>query len=597
MFSLALLPAVKQRAYVGCAQHLARHLLTEVQPPLFSLLARQLLHLLRAHEAAATFQAAALQLVQAHSGSGGSGEASSPARGMPTPQASMLVAEATASLQTLADLLAKQLDSSSRSAAGWGVPARAAPSVDPLPALLDAVASRRVLPLLAALLHVPAAHRAALEAAAPAAAAAQQAAVLAMAMAQQLGMGGKSLLAVLASSRGGRRLLLSDAAVLEQLLLATDAGCLAVAWQPAPGAEGAALLQHLAAAEAAVAQLCSAPLDSEAFAAASETAAALVQECGPTGRLALVQALALRASDALPRLLLMLRMHCALLRAACGTGAAACPETGGSLSAAAAMAELQRQYEPDFQLLLAAAPACAPAAQLIMALLRVCHPGALAAWQQQGVSVQIAAAAELRQLAALPVDAAGAVGGLGAARAALASIKGAVAAVMTAQQERGLPSLLTFLGAELPQLGAAKGAGASSPRSVRWEDVELLFWWVGGAGGLVGEVAMAGQRPAVAVHGSQALLTPRTQPSTALASRSEPEKLACCEQCLRLLAGHLWAPGAAGRATAYTADAQEGLAVLLRALLTGCELVEASAADDSWQVGGPVLAARLVCLE
>lgn len=66
---------------------------------------------------------------------------------------------------------------------------------------------------------------------------------------------------------------------------------------------------------------------------------------------------------------------------------------------------------------------------------------------------------------------------------------------------------------------------------------------------------------------------------------SDPEKLACCEQCLRLLAAQLWAPGAAGRSAAYATDAQQGLAVLLRALLTGCELVEASAADDSWQVG------------
>lgn len=67
---------------------------------------------------------------------------------------------------------------------------------------------------------------------------------------------------------------------------------------------------------------------------------------------------------------------------------------------------------------------------------------------------------------------------------------------------------------------------------------------------------------------------------------SDPEKLACCEQCLRLLAAQLWAPGAAGRSAVYATDAQQGLAVLLRALLTGCELVEASAADDSWQVRG-----------
>ena len=460
-----------------------------MQPPLFSALARQLLHVLKAHEAAATFQAAALQLVQAHGGSGEGGGRK--AGGMPTPQASMLVAEAAASLQALAELLAKPLDGSRRggassgggaagaAGAGAGVPpSHAAACAEPLPTLLDAVAARRVLPLLAALLHVPAAHRAALEAAAPAApaaaaAAAQQAAVLAAAMAQQVGGGSKALLTVLASSRGGRRLLLGDASVLEQLLLGTDAGCLA-AGHVAPGAEGASLLQHLAVAEATAAQLCDAPLDSEAFAAASDTAAALLHESGPTGRLALVQALALRAAAAVPRLLLMLRMHCALLRAACGTGAAACPEPGGG-DAAAQLAALQRQYEPECGLLLASAPACAPAAQLLLALLGGCHPGALAAWQQHAVSVQIAAAAELRQLAALP-PAAAVVGGLGGARAALASMQGALAAVVTAQREGGLTSLLTFLGAELPQLGAPGGARRTGARTVRWQDVELLFW-------------------------------------------------------------------------------------------------------------------------
>jgi hypothetical protein len=65
---------------------------------------------------------------------------------------------------------------------------------------------------------------------------------------------------------------------------------------------------------------------------------------------------------------------------------------------------------------------------------------------------------------------------------------------------------------------------------------------------------------------------------------SDPERLACCEQSLRLLASQLWAPAARGRAAAYATDSEEGLAVLLRAVLTGAELAVASAADDSWQV-------------
>jgi hypothetical protein len=60
--------------------------------------------------------------------------------------------------------------------------------------------------------------------------------------------------------------------------------------------------------------------------------------------------------------------------------------------------------------------------------------------------------------------------------------------------------------------------------------------------------------------------------------------LARCEQCLRLLSFALWAPGAAGRAASYLADAEGAALLLLRAVLTGVELAEASAADDWWQV-------------
>lgn len=79
--------------------------------------------------------------------------------------------------------------------------------------------------------------------------------------------------------------------------------------------------------------------------------------------------------------------------------------------------------------------------------------------------------------------------------------------------------------------------------------------------------------------------TPAPSPPPLLLLRSDPEKLACCEQCLRLSASQLWAAGPAGREAAYAAEGQAGLGVLLRAVLTATELVAASAADDSWQVG------------
>lgn len=462
--------AVKLRSYKGVSTHVAQHLLQGVQPPRMALAARQLLHLLRAHEAAAAFQAAARRLVGSHQPQGSAASAAG-AAGMPTPEASVLVGECCSALQLLAELLSKPLPTAGGSNSSSGV--RAATGTGPPPTLLDAIASRRLLPLLASVLHVPAMHRAGLEAQLGAASAAQ-AAVVEAAMAQQLGLGAKALLAVLASCRAGRRLLLDQPGVAEALLEATDAGCLAAGWQPAPAAEGAALLQHIVLAEAAVGQLCSAALGSEEFAAAADTATALLREGGPVGRRAVEQALALAAPAVVPRLLLMLRMHCSLLRAAAGTGAAA-----PGLDPLGVQA---RQYEPDLQLLLQAAPACAPAAPLLLALLGATHPGVLPAWQQAAVAIQVACSAELCLLAALPEAAAAVVGGLGAARAQLASLKGGVAAVVTAQQARGLTSLLAYLGAELPPLtvtpseGSGGGPPTGSESTVSWQAVEVLFW-------------------------------------------------------------------------------------------------------------------------
>lgn len=459
---------MKLRSYKGVSAHVAQHLLQGVQPPRLALVARQLLHLLRAHEAAAAFQAAACRLVGAHQPRALDG--SPGATGMPTPEASVLVGECCASLQQLAELLAKPLPTSDSSASG--TPARSATGTEPPPPLLDAIASRRLLPLLAGVLHVPALHRAGLEAQ-PGGAQAAQAAVVETAMAQQLGLGAKALLAVLASCSSGRRLLLGQPGVAEALLEATDAGCLSAGWQPAPAAEGAALLQHTVLAEAAVGQLCAAPLGSEEFATAADTATALLREGGPVGRRAVELALALSAPAAVPRLLLMLRMHCALLRAAGGTGAAAPGLDPLSVRA--------RRYEPNLELLLEAAPACAPAGPLLLALLGATHPGVLPAWQPAAVAIQVACSAELRLLAALPEAAAAGVGSLGAVRAQLASLKGGVAAVVTAQQARGLTSLLTYLGAELPPLVVPPGDGpegglGDGERTVTWQAVEVLFW-------------------------------------------------------------------------------------------------------------------------
>mgnify|MGYP001810462816 CR=1 FL=1 len=518
--------AAKARAFAGVTAHVARRLLDSVQPPRLALLSRQLLHLLRAQEAAAAFQAAAARLVEGHR-VGESGDPTS----LPTPEASMLASEAVDSMKQLAELLAKPLPTAA-GAAQHGTPAGEPPA-----ALLDAVVSRRLLALLAALLHVPAVHRLALEAALPASAAAvgaAQAAAVETALATQLGLGTKALLAVLASSRGGRAALLRDAAIYEALLLATDAGCLR-GERPAvgAGAEGAAALQHLLLAEAATAALCGADLGSGELAAGADTAAALLADAVPSGRRAVLQALALRAAQAVPRLLLMLRLHCALLRSAAGTGAAALGKAAGGGEAAAVAAFSAAAYEPDFELQLAAAPACAHAGHLLAALLTATHADALACWQPHAAAVARAAAAEAALLAALPEAAAGVVGGLGPTRSLLAGLRGGVAAAACLHRG-GLPAVMAHLARELPALEARRGP-PGAPCSVAWPAVEALFWWVAAAGRgrlwlllfeLVTAVPQNVALPALpsAPHGAGLFRAPVCQQPPPC---SQPERLAC----------------------------------------------------------------------
>ena len=459
---------MKESAYGGCAQHMARHLLEDVQPQRLTLVVRQLLHLLRAHEAAATFESAAEKLVTAHQRQ----------RPPASPEISLLVADCCSSLQQLAKLLAKPLPLSNTNNGRRGLhPA----TVDPPSSLFEAISSRRLLSLLAAVLHVPMAHRSVLEKQQlpTPSAAAQQAVVVEEALQQQLAAGAKSLLAVLASSRNGWHMLLSDAAVLEQLLLAIDPGCLAA---ECPN-EGASMLQHLLIAEAAVVQLCSSNLETEAAEVAAETAASLLHDCGASGRRALVQVLALQSEVAVPRLLLMLHLHCTLLRAASSTTAS------GTIGLDGSTAALQQQDGLDFDLLLASASACMHAPQLVLALATATHANLLGCWQQHAVALQLAASTELSELEALQADATASVAGLGATKSALASLKGATAAVLAVQQQCSISALFTYLGAELPAFGVPpavataeedSGSGVQAPAgtvcTVHWTAVEALFW-------------------------------------------------------------------------------------------------------------------------
>ena len=437
----------------------------ELQPRRVLVISRHLLHILRAHEAAATFPAAAEKLVRAH--------LPDQPEAMPTPPASVLIGDCCSSLAQLADLLAEPLPTTPSSASMVSLPS----PVELLSSLLEAIRCRRLLLLLAALLGVPSAHRATLELQQGAGATAeqeqqlqQQAVLVEAAFQQQLAVGAKQLLAVLCSSSAGRRLMLDDADVVEQLLLATDADCLAAdPQQLASAAEGAAWLQHFVVAEAVAIQLTNSSLDSEAFAVASGTAGALLLESGTSARQALVQALVLRSPTIVPRLLEMLSCHCALLRTAASRPT---DSSAADSDFAAAAPELAH----DCELLLAAAPACAPAGLLLLEMIAGSHAGSLSVCLQHAApDIEAAATEQLRLLAALPPEAALSTAGLGGARSQLYSIKGALAAAQSLQHQGldGLQSVLGLLGAGMPSLQDEEETRCAA---VAWTSVEELFW-------------------------------------------------------------------------------------------------------------------------
>lgn len=501
-------------------------------------MAAQLMHILRAFELAARFQTAALRLARAHD--------SRSVAPMPTREASELLGQCGACLKELTELLLQPLPTAA-SSGGRGHAARLPaavlpPPTEPHPLLLEALTSRRLLPLLAALLHVPALHRAVLEATGETA---TQAAAVEAGLQQQLALGAKPLLSLLCSSARGLVLLLGDPQLAEQLLDALE---------PGSPSDAAALLRDLVLAHAAVADLCSAELPSALLAPAVETAAGLLHE-GTAARRALLLMVAMQSRQALPKLLEMAGLYGALLRRASGSSGGG--RGSGSGDAGTEPGEPAESVGEPPAHVLAAAPACSRAGELLEALACSGHADLVGRWAQQAAAVQDAAAAQLASLEACTGAPAEAL------RQQLARTRGGAAAVVFLtdggqdqqgqRQAPGVPALLAYLSSHLP---AAVAAPAPTPRP-----------------------AGEGRSPAPA---SAARRLPR-QVDWAQAQQlfQDSQRLACCEQCLRLLATLLFAPDT-GKHAALAAQAADALSPLLCALLTATDLVAAAQADGSW---------------
>jgi hypothetical protein len=328
-----------------------------------------------------------------------------------------------------------------------------------MPVLMEAFTSRRLLPLIAALLHATAARSTALQQQEQLTAMLQGTAVEMAALQYQLYAGVEALFAVLGSCASGVQLLLGDAATLRALLDAAH-GSSALSLQ----------LRQQLVSWAATAQLCSASLDGKTTLAAADTAAHLLLASGPAGRKALQQALALQAHAIVPRLLQLLHTHCALLQLA-----------GAGYGAAAAFSA-----DMDVTMLLDYAPAACHAPDLLLALVTITHPGVLSMALPLAARVQQAAAVELQQLDQLPPEAVVAVEGMQRTKAVLSSICGAAEAAFSLRHG-GVASLLAYLHGDLPVFGQPLGAGAedgdtlsgggdAKHANAEWLAAEAFFW-------------------------------------------------------------------------------------------------------------------------
>ena len=284
----------------------------------------------------------------------------------------------------------------------------------------------------------------------------------------QLLSGVRPLLAVLCSSAGGARLLAGDPATAGRLLQGLDPGSLPGELlaglgeeQPAggpaavegagelPAVDAAGLLAATLVAHAAVVDLIHADRGSPAAATAVHTlAAALQQGAEPSSQQAVLLALAAHSDQALPRLLALLRSHCALLAAAAGPGPAGRggPAPGGSAvkaePGAADGAWLSPRPSsalsggsgnggsPVLDELLDSAAESAEAAGILEALAGEAHPDVLGRWApRHAEALQAAVEGELRRLpphAAMPACESGRVAAAGAPPAAWTALPVAV---------------------------------------------------------------------------------------------------------------------------------------------------------------------------
>jgi hypothetical protein len=503
------------RQYAGVYATLAAAMV-ELRPQPAAALATRLLRHLRFYERAADFQRAAEDLVRRHQR--GCHEAPS-AR-----QTALAAAECGACLAGMAEALAAPPaaapPSARRAAAPPGLPAPREPPA----ALLELVAARRVLPLLAALLHVPALHRARLEADGAAAVAAAAGA----AAAHQLGLGAGPLLAVLGSSVAGLRALTADPRLLPHLLEALQPGAAAAAAAAGPEADAddappllpgaAAALGGLALALAAVHDFCAADveLDSPRMEAAACAVRGLLHRRGPAARRALLLVASLRAGQALPRCADMVAAQCALLR-----------EAGGAQGGAAAWIDAPGGMER----LLAAAPACAAGVELLTALVLEPHAQLVARWGAHAAALLPTVLAEASSLRGCPAP------GAAEAYAGAAAAGGGLEAA-AALAGGGLDAVLRLLDADLPPLfdPGDDGGGGGGGREVEWEAAQAMWF--------------------------------------------DPGRTARAQASLRVLAALCGEPG--GAAAAAAALYAGGLRLLLRALLAATELVEAAQADRLW---------------
>lgn len=519
----------KVRSYTGVYPLIAA-ILMDIRPKVLVALGNRLLRVLRFYERAASFSDASGELTLEYM--------PSKRAGLPSEKAVVMAARCGAALAGVADALRNNagegIDRDTSSGSSAAVSGVSSP-VEPSALLFELMEARGVLAALPALLLVPATHKARgkeeRDKTSDAAAAA---------MSNQLSLGLKPLLIALTGSLRGLKMLGGAPGVVEELLRMLRL----------PGALDTSLtnalspLGNLALAVVAVDAFCSASLISSEFATAATTLGNWLS-AGASQRLSALHAVCLCADKVLYRCVEATTAHCAVLQQAAGI-AVTLPAERAAVDSVKEKDDDKMQVDNEeedasssFSRLLDALPALEVSLKILDALTKDTH---------EAIASKLApsAATFLPTLSSLAQGFCGCPSpGAAPVYTTLDTVCGAFEALATLHNE-GLKGVLSSLAVDLPPLKGAQGQPEEEESLQADDDSDCIGW------------------------------------ADIREFWDNSRRRGRVESSLRVAAMCLWTPGTNSRAAAAEMHYGDGIRLVLRAVVTGTEVMEAAQADRQW---------------